>query len=389
MSAAQKALNVMKYQLSGSLKKSGVNLWRFVFSGVERLTGNERVFFIELAMLNPWLSPSDVLLGFKPRVKFSAEDIQNVLAGTSSAQKIQSENLVVPSYVALRAGTLGQGAKQICRYIPVKDVAFSSRSFDVKAAGCRFDDSSLQGSLECSPSELNEHPEFLCNSGIISWNLRYEFALALQKGYKTKDLCWFIPGAKTIFSGNITLDGKEYDVIPKKSFGYIDRNWGKSYPEEWFHLSSPNISSVISGKSYQSSSFSLQGICEGRVSLSVNFEGKEYSFSADSGKRKFSSPFSCSQMPELEDGEKLHWSSSVSSRAFVVDVDVFCPARQLFVRSWEMPEGMRKTLKIFTGGTGSGEIRLYKRHGKNLELLEHCRIANVLCEFGQIEVPEN
>lgn len=79
----------------------------------------------------------------------------------------------------------------------------------------------------------------------------------------------------------------------------------------------------------------------------------------------------------------------MSSRAFVVDVDVFCPARQLFVRSWEMPEGMRKTLKILTGGTGSGEIRLYKRHGKNLELLEHCRIANVLCEFGQIEVPEN
>ncbi len=388
MSASQKALAAMKYQLSGAMKKSGVNLWRFVFSAIERMTGKESVFFIELGLLNPWLSPGDVLLGFKPRVKISAEDLQHVLAGTDSAQKIQSETLVVPSYVVVRAGVLGQGAKQICSYLPVKDIVVSSRSFDITAAECHFDDSSLSGVIEKAPMDVNNHPEYLCDSGIISWNLRYDLAISSEKGYRGKDFTWLIPGAKAVFSGSLTLDGREYDVIPKKSYGYIDRNWGKSYPEEWYHISTTNIASLISGRAYQNSSLALQGVYDGRISLVVNFEGKEHAFCADASKRSYSSVWTCAQMPEDEDGEKLHWSASVNGSGFVLDVDVFCPAKLLYVRSWEMPDGERKTLKILGGGSGNGEVRLYKRHGKNLELLEHCRIAGVLCEYGRPEIAE-
>lgn len=389
MSVTQKAFAAMKYQLGGALKKNGVNLWRFVFLAFEKTTGNERMFFIEFAMLNPWLSPSDVLLGFKPRVKISAEDLQHVLAGTDSAQRIKSETLVVPSYTVLRAGTLGDGAKQLCRYFPVNDVVHTGRSFDIQIKDCRFDENSLEGSVKCSPSEVSEHPEYLCDSGSMSWNLRYDFLLSFENGYKTKELSWQIPGAKAVFSGEITLDGKEYNVIPRKSYGYVDRNWGSSYPSEWFHLSSSNIASLVSGKSYQNSSFALQGVYDGRISLVVNLEGKSYSFTANSRKGAYSSAWNCTQMPETEDGEKLHWSVSVNNRSLILDIDVFCLVRQLYLRNWELPDGERKTLKILAGGTGDGEIRLYKQHGKNLELLEHCRVAGVFCEYGQPEETEN
>ena len=56
----------------------------------------------------------------------------------------------------------------------------------------------------------------------------------------------------------------------------------------------------------------------------------------------------------------------------------------MFVRDYEMPEGRRKLLKIL-GGTGNGEIRIYKKIGKNLELLEHANVYDSICEFGQTE----
>ena len=66
---------------------------------------------------------------------------------------------------------------------------------------------------------------------------------------------------------------------------------------------------------------------------------------------------------------------------------VFCSAEELFVRSWEIPEGNRKVLKILSGATG-GEIRMYRKIRDSLELIEHAHIATALSEFGQPETSE-
>ena len=93
-------------------------------------------------------------------------------------------------------------------------------------------------------------------------------------------------------------------------------------------------------------------------------------------------------MPESGGQENLHWSVSLNNKSYVVDIDIFCPASQMYVKSVELPEGNRNVLKMLCGGTGTGEIRLYKRFGKNLELIEHAKIASALCEYGQLEKPE-
>ena len=69
-------------------------------------------------------------------------------------------------------------------------------------------------------------------------------------------------------------------------------------------------------------------------------------------------------------------------------MDVYCPASELFVRMLELPEGGRTVLNLLCGGSGTGEIRLYKKVKKNIEIIEHAHIANALCEFGKREVPE-
>lgn len=378
----------MKLQLKGSLRKSGIEFLRFVFNGIEKITGLEKTFFIEIAFINPAISPSEPILGFKPRVNVSEEDLQNVLAGTVSAQKIQSESFVVPSYIAARAGIFGENAKQICTYTSIKNISVSPKTFDIQADHFHFSDDSLSGSIECSPAELIAHPEFLCNAGTVSWNVRYEKQRYFPKGYKSKICNWTVPGARTIFAGSFIIDGKEFSLIPKKSFGYTEHFWGKSLPDSWFHLSSSNLTSLISGKLMQNSCFSLQGIFNGRISILADFDGTEIRFTADCSKRKYQSKQDLSQAPDENGKEKLHWSVSANNKQYVIDIDIFCKTEQLFVRSWEIPEGNRNVLKILSGVSSDGEIRLYKKIRGSLELIEHASIATALCEYGQPETPE-
>ena len=388
MSVSKKAIRINRRRLSGSLRKNGYNLWRFVFNGTENITGLEKKFFIELAYINPMLSPAEAVLGFKSRRKISEEDLQNVLAGTSSAHSIQSESIAVPSYVVVRAGIFGDGAKQLCGYFPYNDVRESLRFFDVEADSCRFSEQKLSGQIEYSALTLREHPEFLCNPGFIKWNLQYEIRFGLPVGFNSRESAWYATGARTVFAGTITVDGKEYNVVPKKSLGYIDRSLGKTLPEDWLHISSSNLTSLITGKTLQESCCIVQGIYKDRISLLLDFENKVLKFTADSSKRLYSSMWECTQMPADADGEKLHWSVSFTNKKYVIDIDVYCSVSLLFLRSLELPEGERKVLKLLCGGNGTGEIRLYKKIKKNIELIEHAHIANALCEFGKHEIPE-
>ena len=85
MKSNTKIANDYKFGFTGAKKKLGINNWRFVFNAVNTSTGAEQMFYIEFEMLNPWSSGEAVQLGFKPRVKISAEDLQYALAGTDSA----------------------------------------------------------------------------------------------------------------------------------------------------------------------------------------------------------------------------------------------------------------------------------------------------------------
>ena len=125
-----KQLKDYKFGLTGAKKKVGINYWRFVFNGIEEKSGAEQMFFVELEMVNPWTSPNEVLLGFKPRVKITADDLQYALAGTQAAQNIDTETQVQPSYCSIRVGKLGNTPKQLVYYFPVKSMNFESKPFE-------------------------------------------------------------------------------------------------------------------------------------------------------------------------------------------------------------------------------------------------------------------
>ncbi len=376
-----------KFGLTGSRKKIGINYWRFFFNGVEAISGAEQTFFIELEMVNPWLSPAEVQLGFKPRIKLTAEDLQYALAGTQAAQNLDTEQIIQPSYCAVRVGMLGSVSKQICHYFPVKDIVFNSKPFELQIGNKIFSENKLSGFLSVSQEEKTAHPELLSDSGYANWDLSYTITSQSVNGFKSKNMRWFPEGLYTAFTGKLSFDGTDYIVEARRSNGYVDRFWGVNTPEPWFHISTSSLSSVITGKTLFNSSFSIQGIFDQRVAFIGKFEDIDISFCANSSKRSYSAIWDCTQMPEAEnpDENTLHWSVSLNNKNWVVDIDVYCRIKDLYNRKLELPEGSRKVLNLLEGGTGIGEIKLYKHIGNTLEQIEHAKLTKVICEFGHNE----
>ncbi len=387
MSTVNKNSKLYKYGFTGNKKKFGLNYWRFFFNAIEVNTAVEQMFFIELEMLNPWISPTETVLGFKPRIKITEEDLQYALAGTSSAQTLETETLIQPSFCAIRVGRLGENAKQVCCYFPIKEMIFNAKPFEITIGNKTFSEDKLTGFLNVSEEDIQEHPEYMCSSGYVTWNLTYTHNKIFVDGYDSNGIKWFPYGIQTLFNGTINFDGTEYLVDPRRSCGYVDRYWGKTFPTTWFHISASNLSSIITGKSLFNSAFAIQGTFEDRVSFLGSFEGTDIQFCADEGKHQYNTIWDCSQMPESENPEEnqLHWSVSIHNKVWVIDIDLYCRIRELNNRILELPEGKRKVLNILEGGTGVGEIKLYKKVSNTLEQIENAKITKAVCEFGHVE----
>lgn len=386
MGKVSKIENLSKFGFTNSKKKFGVNYWRFFFNGKEKYSSENQMFFVEFEMLNPYISPNECVLGFKSRVSISPENLQYALAGTQSAINLKTEKIVQPSYCVVRIGRFGKNGKQLCAYYPVNKIKFSSKPFLIETENQTFSNDSISGEITVTSQDLTQNPEFFCDEGSAKWNLNYVINKSLGIGFNNNGDRWFPSGLNSTFSGNLIFDDKEYVVFPLSSFGYVERYWGKTLMQPWFHISSSNLISNISGKILTGASFSIQGAFGKRVSFTGIIDDTEIIFSLDS-KNKYNDVWQCSQMPEKEDIEEnqLHWAVSIHNKHWILDVDVFCKITELFNRKLELPDGERKILNLLEGGTGTGEIKLYRKVKNNLEQIEDAKIENCICEFGELE----
>ncbi|MBR5402039.1 MAG: hypothetical protein IK102_09535 [Treponema sp.] len=387
MAATKKSIKDSRYGLTGSTKKTGANFWRCFFNAYEKNSATEQLFFLELELINPSLSPSEPLLGFKPRVSITEDDLQYALAGTASAKELKSETIVQPSYVAVRFGKLGADSGQLCSYHSLKSIRFTSKPFTIQMDNKLFGEDALSGYINITEQDFQRHPEYFCDKGYASWNLKYEILRDIPEGYQNGSDRWFPFGIKTNFSGMISYDGADYIVDPRKSAGYMDRYWGKSFPYDWFHVSSANLTSIISGRTLLNSFFAIQGVFDNKLAFMGSFEGADIIFPVNLSKRQYNCVWDCVQAPENEDPDenKLHWSVSINSKIWVIDIDLYCRVKELYNKKLELPEGNRKILSMVQGATGTGEIKLFKKIRNTLEQIEYAEITKAVCEFGHEE----
>lgn len=373
-----------QYILKGKLRQQGFERWRYVFSAINKITAQEKKFFIEMYMVNPAVSPKAAVISQKSRLAYSEADLQYALAGTESASHANDELEVLPSYILVKSGVFGPGGKHMSKFYASSLLSFVKNTESFKIGDCVFSSKSLSGGISVTEQDLRIRPELLCNPGSMKWDLKFEREIECLPVYNRKNYLWIPIGMKSHFSGTVVFEGQEYVVLPKTSNGYIDKSWGEKLNSPYFHLSSSKMTSIISGKPMLNSSFSLEGDFEGKLCASLIIEGEKYNVENSKIFKKDVIVHDCSQINDNNEGEKVHWSVSIHKGKYVIDVDVFCKGKEMFVRDYEMPEGKRKLLKIL-GGVGTGEIRIYKKIRKNLELLEHANVYDSICEFGQIE----
>ena len=60
-----------------------------------------------------------------------------------------------------------------------------------------------------------------------------------------------------------------------------------------------------------------------------------------------------------------------------------CRKEDMLLVNYEAPDGSKKHNRLWNGGNGTGVIKLYEKHGKELTLVDEIEATHIGCEYGE------
>ena len=373
----QSDLKRNSYMLKGPLSSLGYDWWWHSFTGHNAQTGEEKSFFIEFFLCNPALGSDQPILGQHPESK---------------------KNNRKPSYLMVKAGCWGHDARQLHRFFPWRDVKASSAvPYSVEAEDCYASETNLRGTIHITEEECRTHPEYMCDSGSMSWDLKVNKRVAFHVGYGANgifrklnafEMYWHAQGMKTFYEGTVTLDGVPYVITPQSSYGYADKNWGKGFTSPWIWLSSCNLKSRISGQTLNDSVFDIGGgrpkvfgiPLDQKLLAAFWYEGKPYEYNFSKFWTFTRTKFKCK-----ETDTEILWHIRQETLTSMMDTQVRCLKKDMLLVNYEAPDGSKRHNRLWNGGTGKGRIRLYKKQLGRKELIDDIIAENIGCEYGEYD----
>lgn len=360
-------------QLFGGQAKKGYDWWWHSFTAYSKKTGIAKPFFIEFFLVNPYYGKEEPVFGQLEENK---------------AQGIK------PSYLMVKAGAWGEDARQLHRFFGWKKVILNAKApFSINANDCYLDEKVTYGSINVTEDDVKAHPEYMSDSGSISWSLNIYKEVAFNVGYgagplfrrlQLFEMFWHAEGMKSAFEGTITYNGEEYIVSKDTSFGYADKNWGKNFTSPWVWLSSNNLVSSITGKRLENSVFDIGGGCPkvGPIALkskllsAIYYEGKCYEFNFSKFWTFTKTKFSC-----YEADEEIVWHVEQRSKKDRYVADFTCLKKDMLFVNYESPDGKKRHNRLWNGGNGKGVIKLYHKD----ILIDEIKASNLGCEYGEYD----
>ena len=358
-------------QLFGGQAKRGYDWWWHSFTARHEKTGEEQPFFIEFFVCNPALGGKEPIFGQHPESK---------------------EKGLMPSYLMVKAGWWGENAGQLHRFFAWDDVDISfGVPFHVQADDCFCNETETRGHIKIEDAE--DHPEYMCGNGEMSWDLKIDKQIAFNVGYGASglfrkmqlfEMFWHAEGMKSTFSGEIVLNGEKYIVTPETSYGYSDKNWGKDFTSPWVWLSSNNLTSTVTGKKLENSVFDIGGGCPkiGPIALKRKllsaycYEGKCYEFNFSKFWTGTRTKFDCK-----ETDTQIVWHVEQRTWRNRMVTDITCEKKDMLLVNYEAPNGKKLHNRLWNGGNGKGTVKLYR--GK--KLIDEVTCVNVGCEYGEYD----
>lgn len=357
-------------QLVRGQAKKGYDWWWHSFTAHNKKTNEERPFFIEFFLVNPALAEDKPVLG---QLK------ENQEAGKH------------PSYLMVKFGTWGKGKLQLHNFYSWKEIEVQGKKpFHIKANENYCDETTLKGHVVVTKEDVKNHPEWMCDAGEATWDLKIKKDIAYNVGYgagklfrglQLFEMFWHAEGMKSYFSGTITLNGEEYVVREEDCYGYSDKNWGKDFTSPWVWLSSNNLYSVTQKKQLNNSVFDIGGgrpkvgfIALNRKLLSAFYlEGREFEFNFSKFWTFCRTKFDCKE----EDG-LIKWHIEQKTVRNKMVVDITCRQEDMLFVNYEAPNGKKLHNRLWNGGNGEGVIKLYHKG----ELVDEIIAKNIGCEYG-------
>ena len=370
------------WMLDGKFAHQGYDWWWHNFTAVNEKTGEERTFFIEYFTCNPALADK-------------LKDSEPVLGQLES----NKQNHIKPSYLMVKCGWWGQNARQLHRFFAWKDVQISmdKDGYHLSAGDCSASEKVLTGNVNISAEDSKNHPEWMCDSGCMSWDIQVQKKVAFNVGYgagslfrklKAFEMYWHAEGMKSLYSGTITADGEKYIVIPEKSFGYADKNWGANFTSPWVWLSSCDLISKKTGKRLEDSVFDIGGGRPKAFGIAMNrkllsdfwYEGKSYEFNFSKFWTFCRTKFDCQ-----ETDDKIIWYVRQETTKAVMETSVECEKSKMLLVNYEAPDGTKRHNRLWNGGTGTGSVKLFKKTGigRKPVLIDEIEVNHIGCEWGE------
>lgn len=365
------------FMLRGKLAEQGYDCWWQSFTGHNAATGEEKSFFLCFFAMNPALGTDAAILG--------------------QSKEAQSKG-IRPSYLMVKAGIWGEDAKQLNRFFPWKEVSMNEGTpFSISADNCFLSETRSLGRVSLRPEEVEAHPEWMSDAGDLIWDLHIDKKIAFNIGYgagkpmrdqEALQMLWHAEGMKTAYEGRVVYNGQIYMVRPETSFGYADKNWGSNFTKPWIWLASSDLTSKISGEKLRDSAFTIGGGRPRVGNLEVEngllgamwYEGEPYQFN-------FSHVWTLTKTRyKVKVGkEYIRWRMIQETPLSKMYTDIHCSREDMVRLSYETPDGQIRHRELWSGGTGTGTIKLYRKSLKKdwqWELVDEIEAAHVGCEYG-------
>ena len=145
-------------QLFGAQASKGYDWWWHSFTAHDAQTGEAKPFFIEFFLCNPALGAEEPIFGQLP----------------GKPQK--------PSYLMVKAGAWGEDAAQLHRFWGWKRIKVDwGVPFSIEADDCFLTEDRTHGHVKVADSA--DHPEWMCQDGEMSWNLKIRKVTAFNVGF--------------------------------------------------------------------------------------------------------------------------------------------------------------------------------------------------------------
>ncbi len=364
------------YMLKGPLAKKGYDWWWHKFTAYNKKTGKPKGFFIEYYICNPARGKKQPVLG---------------------QQQNNKERGIFPSYAMIKVGCWGKNAKQIHNFYSIENFTNHTSKLNIEIGPCTLSETAIKGICRLSELDAQLHPEYMSNYGTMSWDLTVNKKIAYNVGYGASplfrflnafEMFWHAEGMKTEYSGQITFDNEEYEVIPEKSYGYADKNWGSDFTSPWLWISSCNLKSFITGKQLKNSVLEIGGGNPKIYGLSLGkkllgglyYEGTSYDYNFSKFWTKSNMIFSFISQDEFN-----IWTVTAKNRYSRMEIILKCPKNEMIFIQYEAPNGKKRHNHLWNGGTGIGEIKLYHTTKEKQTLIDYIEFKNAGCEYGEYD----